>query len=337
MIINVEEKKGIKIYTVKKDISDEATEGLLGKLLKNKYCKNVIDHNADVYTEDGELLLRFRKNVLPRRNIDDAYDNIIKFAQNSTTTRGTTSATEEGKRNPGTNNPIKSNIIGYFDKWTIGQKYMFKVLNIKPPFKVRVSSFTTKYPEKWEKVIPLIQDIDAMYKKLNPIEHSKQMKVANETAYRIPGTAFTTVTTNVNLQTACHTDSGDFQEGFGNLVVIEKGRYKGGYTVFPQYGVGVDVRTTDFLAMDVHQIHGNTKVIPLTKDATRLSLVSYLREDVYNFSKGTTEAHVKRNISTMKRVVEDFNAIKHETDINVINKIKSKPLYKKLARKSVSE
>lgn len=306
MIVKEELVNGIKIYTVKKDMTDEAVEKKLGTLLTDRSCSKVLDHDADVYTTEGKLLLRFRKNVLPQKNIAAAYDNLIDFAMMKTSTRGTTSATKKGERNPGTNTPIMSNIIGYFDKWTIGQKHVFKVLGIKPPFKVRVSSYTTKHPEKWKNVQPLIGDIDRMYKRLNPAQHKKQTAMANETAYRIPKTCFTTVTTNVNLQTACHTDSGDFKEGFGNLVVIEKGSYKGGYTVFPQYGVGVDVRTGDFLAMDVHQIHGNTKVTPLSKDAIRMSLVSYLREEVVMKSKGTTDAHVRRNITTMKRIHEKF-------------------------------
>lgn len=306
MIVKEETVKGIKVYTVDKDMSDAALEKKVGTLLSERYASKIVDHDADVYTVDGKLLLRFRKNVLPKKNIEQAYENLIDFAMNKTSTRGTTSATKKGERNPGTNKPIMSNIIGYFDKWTIGQKHMFKVLGIPPPFKVRVSSFTSKYPEKWEKVIPLVQDIDKMYKKLNPVEYKKQLEWADKTAYRIPQTSFTTVTTNVNLQTACHTDSGDFKEGFGNLVVIEKGVYKGGYTVFPQYGVGVDVRTGDFLAMDVHQVHGNTKVVPVSKDAVRMSIVSYLREDVVLKSKGTTGAHIARNIATMKRLHERF-------------------------------
>jgi hypothetical protein len=310
MIIKEESINGVKVYTVKKDMTDESLEKKLGTLLTDKSYSTIVDHDADVYTEDGKLLLRFRKNVLPKKNISTAYDNLIEFAKNKTSTRGTTSATKKGERNPGTNTPIMSNIIGYFDKWTIGQKHVFKVLAIKPPFKVRVSSYTTKYPEKWANVQPLITDIDRMYKRLNPVQHKKQTAWANQTAYRIPKTCFTTMTTNVNLQTACHTDSGDFKEGFGNLVVIEKGTYKGGYTIFPQYGVGVDVRTGDFLAMDVHQIHGNTKVVPVSKDAIRLSLVSYLREDVVLKSKGTTAAHVVRNITTMKRIHARFRKIK---------------------------
>ncbi len=324
MIVKQESKNGVKIYIVDKDYSDEILQKKVGTLLDDSDYKKIIDHNADVYTVEGNLLLRFRKNVLPQKNVDDAYENIIAFAKQKTSTRGATSGTKKGNRNPGTNIPIMSNIIGYFDKWTIGQKHVFKTLGIKPPFKVRVSSFTTNEPEKWEKVIPLIKDIDRMYKTLNPTNHKKQLKLANETAYRIPGTAFTTVTTNVNLQTACHTDSGDYKEGFGNLVVIERGKYKGGYTVFPQYGVGVDVRTGDFLAMDVHQVHGNIKVTPVTEDAIRLSLVSYLREDVHKKSKGTTESHVKRNIATMKKLREKFDKIKERMKERQSKRVQSK-------------
>ena len=34
----------------------------------------------------------------------------------------------------------------------------------------------------------------------------------------------------------------------------------GGYTCFPQFGIGVDVRRGDFLAMDVHEWHMTTPI-----------------------------------------------------------------------------
>lgn len=310
MIISKEERKGIITYIVDKDCHDEDNEKKLGRFCTHRNYSFILDHDADVFTKQGKLLLRFRKNVLSKANIDAAFENLITFAKQKTSTRGTTSGTAYGKRNPGTNTPIMSNIIGYFDKWTIGQKHIFKTLGVPPPFPVRVSSFAAKQPEKWTKVIPLIQDIDRMYKKLAPTHHKKQIALANQTAYHIPKTSFTTITTNVNLQTAFHTDSGDYHGGFGNLVVIEKGKYKGGYTVFPQYGLGVDVRTGDFLAMDVHQIHGNTKITPTTKDAIRMSIVCYLRQDVYEKSKGTTHADVEKNIATIKEMYDRYNALK---------------------------
>ena len=125
---------------------------------------------------------------------------------------------------------------------------------------------------------------------MTPEEYKLQRKKANETHFKIPNTSFTTVTTNVNYQTTTHTDKGDDDEGFGNLAVIERGKYTGGETCFPQYGVGVDVRNGDVLFMDVHQWHANTPIIEEKKEAekpnkfkldySRLSVVSYLRKNM---------------------------------------------------------
>ena len=38
-------------------------------------------------------------------------------------------------------------------------------------------------------------------------------------------------------------------------------KFKGGMLGFPQYGVAVDVRQGDFLAMDVHEWHCNCNLI----------------------------------------------------------------------------
>ena len=138
-----------------------------------------------------------------------------------------------------------------------------------------------------EKIIPLIKDIDKQYKSLFPEHYKKQRAMANKTKYKIPGTSFTTVTTNVNLQTGVHTDKGDYEKGFGNLVVIESGKkYKGGFTGMPQYGVAADVRTGDFLGMDVHQLHGNEPLDGPEGEYERLSLVCYLRERIVEKTKG---------------------------------------------------
>ena len=75
-------------------------------------------------------------------------------------------------------------------------------------------------------------------------------------------------------------DSGDYDKGYGNLVVLEEGEYEGGYTGFPQFGVAFDVRNGDFLAMDVHEWHCNTKIKPVSKDYSRVSLVAYLRNNM---------------------------------------------------------
>jgi hypothetical protein len=108
----------------------------------------------------------------------------------------------------------------------------------------------------------------------------------------------------VNYQTTVHSDKGDDAEGFGNLAVIERGKYKGGETCFPQYGIGVDVRTGDILYMDVHQPHGNLPIMLETADAKRLSIVCYLRKNIWDQTKGKTKKFKDYHIKTMKKFLK---------------------------------
>ena len=327
----IEHKRGaIDTYIVKADCTDDEIKARAGTFLRD--VKLVVKKDADVFTDTGKLLLRFRKGVLPADHIDKAYKALIEFAKRSVSSRGIASGSEKNKRLFANNPKVMSNVIGYMGKFTIKEKQMFRELGVKkPPYKIRVSAFTRNYAAKWRQVAPLIRDIDAQYKRLVPDCYRKQRAAALQTAYHFPGTAFTTVTTNVNFQTALHRDKGDYDEGFGNLVVIERGApYEGGYTCMPQYGVGVDVREGDFLAMDVHQWHSNTPMVPTkeaqegastrspmvpTKEAqegagasVRLSLVNYLRQDVWERSKGSTKQEVKDNIEYLNKMYKTYFA-----------------------------
>ena len=279
-IISVDRSKKIPVYTVRKILSDEETDALKGVFMTEERYPVILKEDADVYTEDGACLLRFRKDVLSQNAIDNAYDGLKEFMKRVTTDRGTASGSEKGLQT-GQKKPVMSNIIGYFDKWSISQKSTFKRSGIRYPGPCRLCTFNVKWPERWTKVVPLIKEISAQYEELCPNEFKDQRAAAKKTPFHIAGTAFSTVTTNLNFRTAAHTDSGDWPTGFGNLVVIEKGSsYKGAYTGFPQYGVAVDCRNGDFLAMDVHQVHGNSPMEPKDDTSQRLSLVSYLREGI---------------------------------------------------------
>lgn len=279
-IVRVDKSHKVPVYYVRKLFDDEKLKDYERRFLDEKDFLKVLKEDADVYTEDGELLLRFRKNVLSQKHIEAAYDALQDFIKQKSSDRGVASGSKPGTET-GAKTPVMSNIIGYFDKWSVAQKSQFKRSGVRPPGRCRITRFTANEPEKWKQVVPLIQDIDVMYKKLCPKEHASQWKAAETTQFRIPNTAFTTVTTNLNFRTAAHYDKGDWMEGFGNLVVIERGAsYKGAFTGFPQYGVAVDCRTGDFLAMDVHKLHGNSPMIPKDETSQRLSLVSYLRENI---------------------------------------------------------
>jgi len=300
MIIKKENKNGIMIYTVKKDFEDDKMENKMNKFLKPTDIDTIIDHDADVYTEDGKLLLRFRKKVLTPSNIDLFYDNVISFAHNTSANRG--SATGSKTKHINSNPRVMSNIFGYFDRWTPIHKVIFKKMGKTPSMTVRECRFNQDSPEKYKKTFPLIREIDNYYHKLAPEQYKLQRHKANQTYFKIPNTAFTTVTTNINYQTTTHTDKGDDEDGFGNLSVIERGEYTGGETCFPQYGVGVDVRTGDVLFMDVHQPHSNLPIHKKTEDTVRLSIVCYLRKNVWLTTKGKTKKVFENHNRTLKKM-----------------------------------
>lgn len=302
-MIEKKEKKGnIIIYYVKKDYEDNLLSKIMNKKLKRSDIKTIINHDADVYNEDGKLLLRFRKNKLNKENIKEFYDNVINFATLPTTNRGSASGSK--RKNIYDNPKIMSNIIGYFDKLSPKQKFLIKSLGKPlPKITVRETRFLQKYPDKFKKILPLIKEIDKHYEQLIPENYDKQKKKANQTPFRISNTSFTTITTNVNYQTTVHTDKGDDPEGFGNLAVIEYGKYKGGETCFPQYGIGVDVRTSDIIYMDVHQPHGNLPIEFETQDGKRLSIVCYLRKSIWEQTKGKTRKFMEKHNKTMKHLI----------------------------------
>ena len=303
-MIEKKEKKGsVTIYYVKKDYDDTQLHKIMNRKLKRNDIDVIIDHDADVYTEDGNLLLRFRKNKLNKNNIKEFYDNVIRFACSKTSNRGSTSGSKS--KNVRDNPKTMTNIIGYFDKLSPQHKYIFKKKGIPlPKISVRETRFLSENPDKFNKLVPLIKEIDKYYKEYVPKNYEKQKKKANETPFKIGNTAFTTITTNVNFQTTVHTDKGDDIEGFGNLVVISEGKYKGGETCFPQYGIGVDVKDTDVIFMDVHNPHGNLPIELETTNAKRLSVVCYLRKRIWEQTRGKTKKFMIKHNKTFKKMKE---------------------------------
>ena len=301
-IVKQEKKGGITIYHVSKKYTDDAE---FESKYANHYVKPdmidfIIRDDADVFTEDGKLLIRFRKGVLNEQKYKAFYDNVIKFAMNTTSNRGSASGNHKAKTV--NNNPdIMTNILGYFDKMSPMQKFLLKKRGVKIPVPIRETRFMVDYPAEYQKCLPLIREIDAYYKKYVPENYKLQKRKANQTPFHIPGTSFTTVTTNVNFRTTLHQDTGDDKEGFGNLVVIEEGKYTGGETCLLQYGIGVDVRTGDVCFMNVHEWHGNLPM-DLEKDAKRLSIVCYLREKIWEHTRGKTRKFMEKHNRTVRSI-----------------------------------
>ena len=304
MTIKNEKKGNVMVYYVDKLIPDDKMDELKNTYVMQSQIKLRINHDADVYSQDGKLLLRFRKEKLKLKNINNFYDNVIKFAKKSTTNRGSTSGSK--KKNIRHNPKIMTNIIGYFDTFSPIQKYLLRKQG-KQILNVRETQFNMDYPEKFKQMVPLIKEIDEYYEKYIPDNYVKQRKKANQTPFKIPNTAFTTITTNVNFQTTINKDKGDDSEGFGNLAVIENGKYSGGETCLPQYGIGVNVRTGDILYMDVHEWHGNLPIKLIDKNAIRLSIVCYLRYNIWEKTKHKTKKFMVKHNKPLKNLRKKYD------------------------------
>jgi len=292
-------KDGVQVLHVKKKYTDAQMEKWKNTRVKPSQIDQIIDQDTDVFSEDGHLLLRFRKKALDLDKAHTFYDNVIQFARQPTYNRG--SAAGSQSKNIYKNPKIMTNIIGFFDGFAPSQKRVLTRLG-KKLLPVRATRFVMDYPDRYQHVIPYVENVDRLYAEYVPDKYRLQRKKADETPFRIGKTSFTTITTNVNFNTTMHTDKGDDEEGFGNLTVIERGSYTGGETCFPQYGLGVNVRTGDILFMDVHQLHGNLPMHKKSAEAERLSVVCYLRTKVWKLTRGKSRRFMETHNRTVKRL-----------------------------------
>ena len=324
-----------KMY-ISKLVPDEVMMDIEGEFVNlnfNSLSSNnfpiLVEEDIDIYKENGDLLLKFRKNVISKELCEQAFHSyktvqmsrgaasragpinetnaywskrkVIRIERKSNSKKWMTKyITPTGEVSKMTvSNPVFTHVLGYYEKTPF----------LKMP--CRLTSFTKRNMKKYEGGLPFIERIDELFKKLAPDRYAIQKKRADmRPKYRINNTAFSTITVNRNFRTALHKDSGDFKQGFGNLTVLERGKYHGGYTIFPQFGVAVNIRQGDFIAMDVHEWHcnaplyetksdkrHNAKIVPdynqksergvegENKRYTRLAFVCYIREKIIDCDK----------------------------------------------------
>ena len=157
MIIKKETVGGIPVYHVSKNYDDSIMMSKMNTYVEQSDIKDVIEDDADVYTEDGRLLLRFRKRVIPQDKTELFYNNVIDF-------------TKQVLGNP--DNPKDMpHIFGYFDIWPPSQK----AVSVKPIVEVKECRFNRDCPDKYKKTMPLIKEIDKLYEHYIPEHYNKQI------------------------------------------------------------------------------------------------------------------------------------------------------------------
>lgn len=247
-----------------------ATKLILKRHLTDKQCEQkwkgnfltesefdlLITEDTDAYTEEGEMILRFRKGVVPlqlsRLGYESFKGSIVLTEGRGLASGGSFKRTraDGSTANTTVGNFVESGAVGYMDANAM-VRYC------------RKTAFTSKYFETFKQALPFIKHVDNLYKELCPEHYGRQLNIARGTNrnYVIGDTSFTTVTVNRNFQTAVHKDAGDFPRGFGNLCIYREGTFKGAYFCLPEFRVAVDMQNEDMLFVDVHRWHGNTPFV----------------------------------------------------------------------------
>lgn len=169
---------------------------------------------------------------------------------------------------------------------------------------IELTNATKDQIEHYEKVLPLIRLMNAIYARILPKEYvaagrhktaRPPFHPAGHAEFRAAGTTFTTVTVNRNLPTALHKDERNHPGLIAMTTVAAPGTH-GGELCFPQYALKVPVKPGDLLiAATSREWHCNLSPVAGLKFSVvcykrRLSSLSMLR----TYKIKLTKARIKQ-------------------------------------------
>lgn len=282
------------LLQLRSSLGDAEVRELLGKKAKPTDFPLIANGEVTAYKPNGQRLVSLLPRAVPTSLIDQAWPFMWEMRRFDTNNRGSYAGEERESTND--HRPKLKNGVRYVvlkEDGTISntnraanvRSVVAGAMNRSPriPY-CRETAYSTQYPELWREALPFLQYVGDLFKATVPDRYAAQMEAAKRThpAYVIPGTPFTTVTINNTVAGAFHTDKGDYEPGFGCMVVFRKGTYRGAEIGFPKYGIGCDMQHGDVIFFDPHEVHGN---IPFhdchgheMKDWNRISMVLYFRE-----------------------------------------------------------
>lgn len=234
------------------------------------------------------------KNAIPRDLVGNAWSVLEKYSA-TTDNRGTASGMKavprtrkDGTKGKRTEVPdgweVKSGVMGFFER-------------IPAMPWCRACSFNRDHPDRFGKILPMLQFVSEKFKEHCPEKYAAQKAFVDRTHpdFLIPGTVYTTITVNKNFRTACHLDAGDLPQGISGMLVIRQGKWNGANLVLPDFRRAVKLDTGDLIFFDPHEFHGNTQLTALTENYQRCSIVLYYREKIQHCLSAEEElARVQR-------------------------------------------
>lgn len=267
-------------------------EHLKGKFLTPDMVDTWLTEPTRVLDPDGHLVAVFDKHVISKENAAAAWSQ-IKSWNPKTNNRGTSSGVkhEPHKKKDGTISntmiipdgmaPI-SGVMGYYDRYP------------RIPY-CRACAWNLDNPEGFKLMLPLAQQMDAWHAKNWPETYAVMKEMADQTHpdFKIPGTAYTTITMNKNYRTACHRDPKNLPGAHSSMAYLQQGKLVGGDLIFPEYRIGVKFESGDAIIFNNQAAyHGNTAITKMSKNAVRCTLVFYYRAGM--IACGSAEEELER-------------------------------------------
>jgi hypothetical protein len=274
-------------------LSSRTEQDWAGKFVDESSFDELLNEDCKVLKPDGSILCVLLKGALSREVVSDGW-SVLKDYNASTNNRGIAAGTgyvrnvkQDGTVSKTNRTPpegiVNSGIIGYFER------------SVRFPY-CRACAWNLQNPKKWASLLPMVRQVSDLYGEHAPEKYSIQKGIVEATSpdFVIPGTVFTTLTVNKNFRTACHKDAGDLPEGISCMSLIREGKFEGAHLVFPDFRVAVRLDTFDLIIFDPHEFHGNTKLIPMSENYTRCSIVYYFRDGIKHCGRADEElARVK--------------------------------------------
>jgi hypothetical protein len=293
----------IKRIELKSYYTDKELKKEIGKFFDDSDYTE-INEDCDCYFE-GKFVCKLRKGVI-NSDIVKNYDNIL-FGYNNNRGRSAGKVDPEkvklldkrgfklisdykyariNKDNSVSgyhlSNPVRSNIVGYFDYIT------YKTGENDKKIKSRKIKITANTNEKsLDELEELTKLNDKLYKQLLPEQYKKNKNLLEKVGYKeylYNDTLFSTITCNTDFRTALHQDANNFT-GTAVMSVIDpsENKFKGGELLFPKYKVKINMKDGDFIVFYNKEFHTNNKII----GGNRHSFVFYIRENIYRMYNET--------------------------------------------------
>ncbi len=283
-----------------RNYNDDELNGMLADFVEKKDMEHYVNETHIGYDENGEILFYFIKNFFSTDEIDVIMPTIekastfivslgrghaagkldmsqplwakglkdVKLKEHNYHNKYTLNPEGISNRKYKLNNPVYSNLVGYYEKPLVNYK---KTIKTQP--RCRQTQFTARHKDIYSKIIPYMERISGEMAAKLPAHYGKQNQFIQKHRERIGQSCYSTITINKNFRTAIHIDKGDFKDGIGTITTA--GDFEGGEFCLVDYKVAINVKPTDLLFVNVHKHHAN-----LPFEGTRYSMVSYVRENI---------------------------------------------------------